>query len=82
MNSPSVMRMVQDRRGRAARLADSNLDWSAIVEELFLATLSRFPSDDEQRWMHEALKETNERRMAAEDVHWTLLNTKEFVFCH
>ena len=53
---------------------------SAIIEELYLATVSRFPTAQEQELMQRSLTETDDRRKAVEDILWTLLNTREFVF--
>jgi hypothetical protein len=80
MNSTSTLDKIQDPRGRAAQLAASSISWNEVVEELYLATLSRFPTDAEQQLMTRIRQEASSRREAAEDVLWTLLNTKEFVF--
>ena len=62
-------------------LAASALAPEQIVEELYLTTLSRLPTADEQALMIQAF-ESGERTSGAEDVLWALLNTKEFVFNH
>jgi hypothetical protein len=54
---------------------------AALIEELYLSTLSRLPTSAEQELMLLAFSETD-RRAAAEDVLWALLNSKEFVFNH
>lgn len=85
MNATSTMSKIQHRDGRAAELAGSELSPEGIVEELYLATLSRYPSDAERRAMLEpfaAAMSVEARRAAIEDVMWTLLNTKEFAFNH
>ena len=80
MNSETTTVKLEDRRGRAAMLATSDLPPSAIIEELYLATVSRFPTAQEQELMQRSLTETDDRRKAVEDILWTLLNTREFVF--
>jgi hypothetical protein len=56
---------------------------SEVVEELFLATLSRQPREKEAALLLEAFKaEGVDRRTAVEDVLWALLNTKEFIYNH
>lgn len=86
MNAVATSEKIQHRDGRAAALARANLPPRQVVDELYLATLSRFPSDAERRAMLSAFapEPTTEaaRRAAAEDVLWTLMNTKEFVFNH
>lgn len=82
MNSPETIGKIQDRSGHAARLAASGLTNDEIVDELYLSTLSRFPSDQERQLLRAAFEESNNRRETVEDVLWTLLNTREFVFNH
>ena len=83
MNSTESVEKIRHRNGRAARLAKSNLNPDQIITQLYLATLTRYPSDDETRLMREAFADANTpRRQATEDVMWTLLNTREFVFNH
>ena len=53
----------------------------AFVEELYLAFLSRPPTTDERRDAIDYLAK-GDRRRAAEDLAWSLLNTLEFVFNH
>jgi hypothetical protein len=54
------------------------------VEELYLASLSRFPTEDEtQRLVGElSSAPTAERRQAIEDLYWSVLTSREFLFNH
>jgi hypothetical protein len=79
MNSPFVNRRVQAEHGsRVAQLVDSGKSSGAIVEELYLATLSRPPLPAEKElavsWLNQ------DRRQGAEDLQWSLLNKLDFVF--
>lgn len=83
MNSPESVRKIRHRDGRASQLAASSLEPSEIVRELYLAVLARFPTELEANLMLQAFEESQgNRRQAAEDILWTLLNTKEFVYNH
>jgi len=83
MNSPESFQKIRHRDGRAARLAGSKLTDDQVLDELFLATLSRLPSDGERSLLAVAFRESpGKRRAAIEDVLWTLLNTKEFLYNH
>lgn len=83
MNSPEIAAKVRHRRGRARRLAESDRTPAEIVEQLYLTALSRRPSEDELRLMLQTFEQPGvSRRVAVEDVMWTLLNTKEFLFNH
>ena len=56
---------------------------AAIVDQLFLATLSRHPSEAERALAVSALANPGgDRRKAAEDLFWNLLNHPEFLFQH
>jgi hypothetical protein len=81
MNSGEIADKIRSPRGTARRLADSARTPAEIVEELYLAALARFPTARERAVMLEAFAAPGaDRRAAAEDVLWTLLNTKEFLY--
>ena len=81
MNSAEISAKIHSRKGTARKLAMTNLSPEAIIDELYLGLLSRFPSADERNIMMDFFKaEGQQRQGAIEDVMWTLLNTKEFVF--
>ena len=81
INSPEIASKVSSPEGRARRLAKSTRSPRVIIDELYLATLSRFPTVHEQsRLLHEF--EQFDRRTATEDTLWVLLNTKEFLYIH
>ena len=81
MNSPEIAAKLDDRLGRVRRLADSSLSPEQIIDELCLAALARFPDERERRVLAAAFAESD-RRAASEDVLWTLLNSKEFLYNH
>jgi hypothetical protein len=79
MNSPFVTRRVRAEEGsRVAHLVQSARTSGEIVDELYLATLSRPPLPAEKEiavsWLDA------DRRQGAEDLHWSLLNKLDFVF--
>ncbi len=53
-----------------------------LIEELYLGSLSRLPSSDELNTATKYLHGESDKRPAAEDLLWTLLNSKEFMFNH
>jgi hypothetical protein len=63
---------------RIQRLAEQEVEAGAAVEELFLATLSRFPTPAE-RWVAEAELD-RDMSTGLEDLFWVLVNTQEFLF--
>lgn len=80
LNAPEIAEKLDHRHGRARRLAQSSLAPQEIIEELYLTALARYPSEAETSLMLEAFTANNDRRVATQDVLWTLLNSKEFIF--
>ncbi len=81
-NGDSVVRKVSAAGGRLAALLKSGKTDAQVVEELFLATLSRLPTAAEVGAVRAALAEGDPREVALRDVYWALLNSKEFAFNH
>ena len=50
--------------------------------ELFLAAYSRHSNDAERTTGLEYLAKSKDRSQALEDILWTILNSKEFLFQH
>jgi hypothetical protein len=69
------------REGRLAKLLASNKTAEEILEDLFLATLSRFPTDAEKQ-LFASYRAEKDREAACTDALWALLNTREFVLNH
>lgn len=81
MNSSHVHGKVTDDAGLPARLAAAGTQPDAIVEELYLAAYSRFPTEDERRTaVAEFAREGATPRTVAEDLLWALVNTPEFLY--
>jgi hypothetical protein len=75
-------RKVTDPKGILTRAVAQYADDNALVEELHLRTLSRFPDAEERAAASNAIRKAKTRRQGAEDVLWALLNTKEFLYNH
>ncbi len=83
LNAPEISSKLSHRHGRVRTLADSDLPPAAIIEELYLTSLARWPSEVERALMLQAFESYgDDRRAAVEDVLWALLNSKEFIFNH
>ena len=52
------------------------------VEELYLNTLSRFPTEKELSYCKQSLGDGGSKQNALEDLLWALLNSREFAFNH
>ncbi|MGD9645497.1 MAG: DUF1549 domain-containing protein [Pirellulales bacterium] len=57
----------------------------AIVEDLYLRALSRHPTAEEAAQLCEVIRTAAgeaDRRLAVEDLYWSVLSSKEFLFNH
>jgi hypothetical protein len=81
MNAPSLHEKITDDDGLAARLAAGDQEPGAIVEELYLRVYCRPPTADERAIALALFDEPGtDRRKAAEDLLWALINSAEFLF--
>lgn len=78
LNSDSVNRKVAQPGGRIDQLLTAGKSNREIVEELYLAALSRLPQQRETETALHAFAATSDRKQAAQDLLWALLNLKEF----
>ncbi len=82
INGPAVNDRLRNPNNRIGKLLAKKLDDRAILAELYLATLSRGPNGTETKAMLDHLGRAADKRKAWEDVHWALINSKEFLFRH
>jgi hypothetical protein len=82
MNSPEITDKLRHRAGAARTIAESDKKPEAIVDELFLATVGRYPTATEKKPVLAEFAGAQDRRSAVEDLLWGLLNTKEFLYNH
>ena len=83
LNSEEVQGKLAAEVGRAAKLASTEAtDDEAKIAELYQIALARLPTETELNAVMEHLKGQADRRAAMEDVVWSLINSKEFLFNH
>ena len=82
MSGTQLQRKVADPNGRVARLIKEKASSSALVDELYLASLGRKPDDGEMKAAADAIAQAGNIREGAEDLLWALLNCREFQFNH
>ncbi len=68
--------------GRSARLLESGADDQAVIEDLYLATLSRFPSDKERSVVGELIASGPSREESVQSLTWALICSREFGYNH
>lgn len=79
MSDPKLIADVS--RGSLARLLADEMSDDELLDELFLQTLSRWPTPEERSAVQQA-SAAADRRAAWESVLWSLLNTQEFITIH
>ena len=82
INGPTVNEKLRNPNNRIGKLLGSKATDSDILSDLYLSTLSRPPTDADAKVALGHIAKAKDRRKAWEDVHWALLNSKEFLFRH
>ncbi len=85
-NGSTINDKLSDPRSIVTRWVDSQLPIEDVVDQAYLAALSRMPSAEERRTLLALIadgdKEGVTRREAYEDVLWSLMTSPEFLFAH
>jgi hypothetical protein len=69
--------------GRLDKLLQRQASDDEVIEELYLATVTRRPSEEERSAVRKLLADRKEkRRETFEDLLWALLGAREFVYNH
>ena len=79
VNGATISEAVADPKGRIAKLVLSGRPDAAIVEDLYLASLSRSPTKAEAE-SGQAYLAGGARAGRAQDLLWALLNSKAFLY--
>jgi hypothetical protein len=82
INGPAVNDRLRNPNNRIGKLLAQKLPEKDVLNDLFLVTLSRLPADNEVQSMLDHVHRSADKRKAWEDVHWALINSKEFLFRH
>ncbi len=82
LQNGDVMNKMRDGDGRLSALLKEKADDKAIIDTLFLVTLSRLPRDEERAAVVATIKDADNRDEAMQDLFWALMNAKEFAFNH
>jgi hypothetical protein len=82
INGPTVNEKLRTPTNRLGRLLGQKLPEPELLNELYLATLSRSPEKGEVEAALQHVAKAPDKRKAWEDVLWALINSKEFLFRH
>ncbi len=75
-------RVLAEGGGRVQQLVESNKTSDEVIEELYLSTLSRWPTAVEKQTVLQSFEFEKDRKKAAQDLQWALINGVEFVLNH
>jgi hypothetical protein len=81
INGTTISDAVADPKGRIAKNVLAGMTDAAIVDDLYLATLSRFPAKSEAESALRYLT-GGPRTLRAQDLLWALLNSKGFLYVY
>jgi hypothetical protein len=81
VNGRTISDAVADPKGRIAKLVLSGREDTAIVEDLYLASLSRPPTPDESARGVKYLS-GGPKAVRSQDLLWALLNSKGFLYLY
>lgn len=82
INGSTVQSAMKSSDSRIAAQLAQETPPEAMIDELFLAAYSRLPREDEKQTLVAHVTSSEDKRAALEDVYWSVLNSKEFIFNH
>jgi hypothetical protein len=83
-NGDTLNEKLRAAGNRIEQLLAAGVGDEALVEDAYLSALSRFPAEEEKRRLLELLagEKPADRREVVEDLYWSVLSSKEFLFNH
>ena len=72
------------RAGQLVQLRNEGMSDAALLDEIYLACLARYPTEHERSELLAMLPETGttDERVIVEDLFWAVLSSREFLFNH
>ena len=80
INSRDIHQKLRSSTGVLTRLMKEKSDNRELIDELYLSTLSRFPTDEELEAAEAYIAESPKRRSGCEDLLWALVSSRSFIF--
>ena len=80
INSNYVNKKLRSSSGALTRLIKEKLGNQELITELYLSTLSRFPTDAEIETAEAYIAESPKYRTGCEDLLWALISSRSFLF--
>ncbi|HET6425243.1 MAG TPA: DUF1549 and DUF1553 domain-containing protein [Planctomycetaceae bacterium] len=83
-NGKTLLEKLEAKDGRIAKWIDEKTPPEQVVDNLYLTAFSRLPTENEKSRLVTALTEASDsdRRPVIEDILWSVLTSREFLFQH
>jgi len=83
-NGDTINQKLAANNSRLSKLLHDNAPNQNIIEDAYLSSLSRFPTQAEKAKILKVLNgaSPSEHRAVVEDIYWAVLSSKEFLFNH
>ncbi len=85
-NGSTINEKLADKRSIISSWMEKDLPLEQVVDEAYMRSLARTPSADERRRVllmaEQSIREGAERREVLEDLLWSLITSREFLFSH
>ncbi len=82
LNGDFLNKKIADSKGRIENALKAKHATKDIIDELYLVTLSRKPRPEEMSKSNEWIASAKNSREGLQDLLWTLVNSREFLFNH
>ncbi|MHC4062975.1 MAG: DUF1553 domain-containing protein [Planctomycetota bacterium] len=83
LNSTHIQKMIERSRWLRILLRSDTGNYRSVIRGIYLRILSRYPTQTELAEVESYVRASGlNRRQAANDLAWALINTKEFLYRH
>jgi hypothetical protein len=82
INGNTLDDAIKGKGGLLDSLLAAETPHDQIIDRLYMAAVSRPPNESEKTGLNDYVAAAENKREALEDVFWSVLNSKEFIFNH
>ncbi len=83
-NGDTLNKKLAAKKNRLTGMLGAKKPTGAMLDDIFLSALARYPSDKERTELTKMFDEApeKERRVVLEDIFWSVMSSREFLFNH
>ena len=84
LNGKTIQEKLESKDGRVAKFLETNTPNNELIDVVYLSAITRYPNETERKQLLAVLDEAtgDDKRAAIEDLYWSVLTSKEFLFQH